>query len=345
MKALVIGGTRFIGRRLVMELLARGAQIWIFTRGRAADDLGGRVVRLTGDRRSADQLRASLGSLSFDAAYDFISYDATDAAGAIEALCGRVEHFIHMSTCSVYWCAGEFPCPVPEEELDRQGRFAEQPGSIEYAYGYGKRLAEQALFAAHRERGFPVTTIRCPIVGGSDDPSLRHASYCLRVDDGKPVCLPDAGLAPSRQVHVGDLARALADLPGRTEAIGEAFNLAGHEILTVARVVSAMAQLLGRRPDTVEIPTPVLRGMGLVSREEGNLFSPFSQQAAQVPSIGKARRLLGWRPRPYLQWLEEVVRGVMDARQRGTLPQPPAYAWRAREIEAIDRYRKALATL
>lgn len=344
MKALVIGGTRFIGKRLVEELLARGAQVWIFTRGKAPDEWGDRVRRLTGDRRATGALRAAVARLSFDCAYDFVSYDAADAANSIEALTDRVGHFVHMSTCSVYWCTGEFPCPVPESEFDKLGEFSERPGSIEYAYGYGKRQAELELFAAHRERGFPATIIRSPIVGGERDPSLRYASYCLRVADGEPVCLPDSGLAPFRQVYVGDLARALAELPKHVGVTGEAINVAGHEILTVAHIVQRIGAMVGRPVDTVEIPTPVLRSAGLVTREEGNLFSPFSQQAAQVPSIGKARRLLRWRPTPHDQWLEKVVRDVMDSHKHGFLPQPPAYACRARELRAIATYRQALAT-
>jgi nucleoside-diphosphate-sugar epimerase len=342
-KALLIGGTRFIGRRLAGELLDRGAKVWILTRGKAQDDLGDRVRRLIADRRAPGALRLCLAGLTFDVAYDLISYDASDAAGAIEALDGRIAHFVHMSTCSVYWCAGEFSCPVPEEQFARVGEFDERPGSIEYAYGYGKLQAEQELFAAHRERMFPVTIIRSPVVGGEGDPSLRYASYCLRVADGKPICLPDSGLAPFRQAYVGDLARAMADLPGRPGTLGEAINLAGHEILSVARVVKGIADLMDREVETVDIPSAVLREMGLVTRAEGNLFSPFSQQAAQVPSIGKARRLLRWRPTGFDTWLERVVRTVMEAREAGTLPSPPAYSCRSRELKAIEQYQQALA--
>src|SRR5206468_6545163 len=194
----------------------------------------------------------------------------------------------------------------PEEDFDRLKDFAERHGSIEYDYGYGKRKAEEVLMAAHQDRGFPVTTIRLPVVGGEGDPSLRYAGYCLRVGDGRPLALPDGGFPPLRHVYVGDVARTLAALPSAPHSIGQAYNLAGAEILSVRAMVASIADLMGRKVETVDIPTPALRVMGL-----GTAFSPFSQQAPQVPAIFKARRDLGWTPTPYMMWLEAAVRSAI----------------------------------
>lgn len=337
MNALVIGGTRFIGRRLVEELLAAGHQVTLYNRGRTPDGFGTRVRRLTGDRRSAADLSAAFARLEFDAAYDFLSYDASDARLAIQTLRGRVGRFVHISTCSVYWCTGDFPCPVPEEDFDRLGDFAERPGSIEYEYGYGKRKAEEALFAARQDGGFPVTTVRLPIVGGAADPSQRYASYFRRVADGGPVLLPDGGYAPFRHAGVSDVARALAALPRAAHAEGQAYNLAGAEILSVRSIVTAIASLMGRGLDIVEIPTPVLRAMGL-----GTAFSPFTQQAPQVPAIFKARRDLSWSPQPHQVWLEESLRWWLERGSAGGGEDPPQYRYRGQERETIERYRAAV---
>jgi len=338
-RVLLFGGTRFIGRRLVKDLLEAGHQVTLYTRGRAPDDLGSRVERVIGDRRVAADLASALSRREFDAAYDFLSFDAADARLAIQTLGGRVGHFIHISTCSVYWCSGDFPCPVSEEELDRLGEFAEQAGSIEYDYGYNKRLAEKELFAAHRQTGFPVTTIRMPVVAGENDHTLRYASYCLRLSDGGPLILPDGGLAPFRHVYVGDVARALCLLAGSSRAIGQAYNLACSEILTVKATIAATGEILGRKAQTVEIPAPVLRQMGL-----GTAFSPFSRPAPLVPTIFKARRDLGWSPTPHAVWLERAVRsGLSEA--RAAAEPPLAYTYRAQEIDVIQRYRKGLVRL
>jgi len=269
-----------------------------------------------------------------DGVFDFLSYDAADATLAARAFTGKTAHFIHISTCSVYWCTGEFPCPVGEEEFDRFGDFDERPGSIEYAYGYAKRKAEEALIAAHREDKLPATAIRMPVVGGEADPSLRHISYFHRIDDGGPLVLPDSGVAGFRQMYVDDAAETLADPPGKTVAMGRAYNLACEEILDLRGIIAMSAHFLGRKVATLPISFHLLDAKGL-----DRSFSPFSQPISQIPSIERAKSELGYHPTRYSVWLERVVRWYRDFHRAGP---PPQYAHRERELAIADEYLRAL---
>ena len=56
MNILVLGGTGFFGKHLVWELLHRGHEVTIATRGRTPDDFGDRVRRLIVDRTDARQM-------------------------------------------------------------------------------------------------------------------------------------------------------------------------------------------------------------------------------------------------------------------------------------------------
>ena len=338
---LILGGSRFIGRRLAREMLDQGHAVTLYTRGRTPDGLGPGVRRLTGDRRSASDLDRAIAGRSFDVVYDFLSYDAHDARLAIDAFSGRVRRFVHISTCSVYWCAGEFPCPVREEDFDGLDVSRERPSSIEYAYGMGKRGAEEALAEAHRDRGFPMTAVRLPIVGGEEDASLRCAGYVQRILDGEPLVLPDGGQAPFRHVYVGDATRTLASIPDRPGTVGRAYNLACSEILTLRRVVAAIASALGRRVPVVGIPAELARrAMG----ESYAAWSPYSQQAAQVPCIERARRELEWRTTPFDVWIERAVQWSADHLARGGAP-PASAAHRGREADLVRRWKEALVSL
>lgn len=57
MKILVIGGTRFFGIHMVKELLAKGHEVTIATRGQSSDAYGDRVKRLVLDRTDEESMR------------------------------------------------------------------------------------------------------------------------------------------------------------------------------------------------------------------------------------------------------------------------------------------------
>lgn len=330
MKVLVLGGTRFIGRRLVERLLEGGHRVTLMNRGRRMDPFGSRISRIKGDRRKPEDL-ARAAHAGRDAVFDFLCYTGEEAAMAVETFAGRTGRYVLISTGSVYWCTGDFPCPVPEEEFQRHGEFPERPGSIEYAYGYGKRKAEEAAFGAHGEGRLSVTTLRLPIVGGQMDPTLRYFSYFHRIDDGGPLILPGGGTARFRHVWVDDVAGMLCRIPAIPASAGRAYNLASREEADLASLVSMSASFLGRKVETLDVPFEELEARGLDLS-----FSPFSQRVSQVPAIERAEAELDWSPTPYAQWVEGLARWYREYYRAGP---PPQLVHRERELEIARALR------
>ena len=62
MKVLVIGGTLFIGRTLVQELLKAGHEVSVLHR-KPEHDLGKKVLNLQADRNDAVQIKADRKSV------------------------------------------------------------------------------------------------------------------------------------------------------------------------------------------------------------------------------------------------------------------------------------------
>lgn len=92
MKLLVLGGTEFVGRAVVDEALARGADVTVFNRGTHAPPAG--VTALRGDRTAPDGLAALEriapgGDVVAPAGVDVTGSDASlrwvDAATIVEA--------------------------------------------------------------------------------------------------------------------------------------------------------------------------------------------------------------------------------------------------------------------
>ena len=91
MNILVLGGTGFFGKHLVWELLHRGHEVTIATRGRTPDDFGDRVRRLIVDRTDARQMEQVFAHKYYDVFYDDLAYCAGRAGGgALQKVCDGV---------------------------------------------------------------------------------------------------------------------------------------------------------------------------------------------------------------------------------------------------------------
>jgi nucleoside-diphosphate-sugar epimerase len=336
-RVLIIGGTRFFGYFIARRLLADGHELTLFNRGRTPDDLGPAVRRLRGDRNDRADFSRKLGRVEFDAAIDMIAYTAEDSRSAAETLAGRVGQFIHISTGSVYIVTRDFPCPLREEDFDRDivPRPARNDGW--WLYGYHKRGCEEALREAGAKTRFPFTILRLPVVFGERDYTLRAYSYFLRLEDGKPLILPDAGLNAFTHIYQDDVARTVAANLLNPAALGQAYNLAQPEILTLRAFVRAAARALGREPELVDIPWDVLESSGL-----GLEFSPLSTRRPFVLVADKARRDLAFSATPFPVWLERTLLWFREDYRGGP---PENYRRRSLETELIGRYREAVAPL
>src|ERR1700686_123651 len=85
MRILVIGGTLFIGKSLVEELVKAGHEVAVLHR-KPKHEFGRRVENLMADRNDGEALIEALGSRRFDAVYDNVyDWERHTTAAQVEA--------------------------------------------------------------------------------------------------------------------------------------------------------------------------------------------------------------------------------------------------------------------
>jgi nucleoside-diphosphate-sugar epimerase len=281
MRALVLGGSVFVGRHLVEELLRRGHEVAVLNRGLTPVDYPAAVQRLTCDRKDHDAVRRTLANASFDAVFDVSAYAPEDVAIMTEVLRDRVEHYVFTSTVAAY-ARSEYS-PI-DEEFDLDRRPQANP------YTAGKVRCEDILMAAHRDHGFPVTIIRPSYVYGPHNPfAMREFSFFLRLQQGRKIIVPGNGSVLHQSGHVDDLARAFAAVPGKREAIGQAYNFCGQKAVTALGYVNVLARVVGREPDVLFVDLERMQAIKVP-------VWPYNWRESQVLTIEKAKRDLGWEP-------------------------------------------------
>lgn len=270
---LILGGTRNLGHITALELLHAGHNVTVLNRGLTPDDLPPAVERLRADRADTASVSTALGSRSFDLVLDTTTYTGEDARDVIDLFDGRVGRLVFISSGQVYLVRAGLDVPFRED--DYEGRVIDEPDDArdraEWRYGIGKRDAEAAFSDAWREQGFPVTTLRLPMVASERDHYGRIQAYLARLDDGGPVLIPETLGRQLRHVHVADVARLIRGLVTSPVGIGRAYNISYGESFRLDEFLELLAGLAKRELKLVMEEVGVLTRSGLLPH-----CSPFS---------------------------------------------------------------------
>ena len=305
MKTLVLGGTGFVGRRLVEILTADGAGVTVLNRGVTPVGLPPGVARLVADRSDATSTRAALAGTEWDAVFDVSGVakvaGGTDPGDLADLLAGRIGRYVYVSSQSLYRMTGAFPWSEDSTVV--------APDVT--AYGGFKAAAERALLTRHVTVGFPATIARpAAIYGPYNNIYDMEAAMFRRLQERRPVLLPYHGLVVGSYGHVDDLCRALLVMATHPAAVGEVFN-----VTTSAAYVATLAEVVGVEPDVVLLPDDLAR------IAEGPLFSRlFTPAHHGMLDPGKITRVLGLWPAydlraghaQTLEWFRRSGAAVVD---------------------------------
>jgi predicted dehydrogenase/nucleoside-diphosphate-sugar epimerase len=248
---LVIGGTGFIGSRVVARLVEKGRRVRVLARGTKnlpAPLAHPAVGVIPGDARSeADVMRAigkaqtviNLAHGGGGSSWGEIEANLVGGAKTVAYCCTArgVRRLVFVSSIAALYLgdavdvitASTTPDPQPEGRAD---------------YARAKALAENALLGLHRANGLPVVIVRPGVVVGEGTSPFHsgigyynHETHCLGWN---------RGLNPLPLVLVDDVANAILralDAPG---VEGKCYNLVGGVRMTARDYIAALARVTGR---------------------------------------------------------------------------------------------------
>lgn len=245
--ALIIGGTRFIGRHTVHEFQSEGYDVAIFNRGRhdnpfATDDVG----HVTGDRTDEDALNRARRQVEPDVVVDCAAYHPEDVRSATEIFAG-VDAYVYVSSGAAY---GEAVIPKREDETALCACTSEQAVDTSWeTYGPRKAEGDRAIFAAG-DRGVRAMSVRPPIVYGPHDYTDRFAYWIDRVTEYDRILTPHTALR--HLVYVEDVASAIRMIAERGD-VSNAYNVGTHTLPVLTEWVELLADALETTVETVSV--------------------------------------------------------------------------------------------
>ena len=307
MRIIIIGGSGHVGTYLVPRLVAVGHQVVNVSRqARQPYQPHGAwraVEQVTIDRIAAEtdgSFGAQIAALQPDVVIDMICFTLDSARALVEALQGRIQHFLH---CGTIWVHGP-SAQVPTTEETPRRPFGE--------YGVQKAAIEAYLLDQARRYGFPATVLHPGHIVGPGWPPLNPAGHFnpavfATLARGEELTLPNLGMETVHHVHADDVAQAFARaLARRSAAVGESFHVVAPGALTLRGYAEAVAGWFGQPARLRYLPWEEWRHT--VSAEEAQATWDHIAHSPHC-SIAKAQQMLGYQPR-YTS-LEAVYESVM----------------------------------
>ena len=288
MNVLVLGGTRFVGKRLVHLLAEQGHDITVASRGKTIVSFPNNVQRLKLDRASRDSMATALQNRHWDIVYDQICFYADDAASAAEILAGKTGRYVLCSSAAVY----TNPLDAEEAAFDPRAYPIRSGGRSSISYAEGKRQAEAVIF---QSPSLPAVAVRFPIILGPDDYTKRLRIQVQRIAGNEPVNIenPDAEISLISSVEAAAFLAWLSGVPHTGP-----FNACSDGAVSLKEVVRFMEEATGKTAIVKRQPEP-------------DNFSIFGKPASATLNTGKAKRA-GFHFQQTRDWLQPLIRNAVS---------------------------------
>lgn len=244
MNVLVTGGTGFVGREVIRQLLPTGHRVRLLVRHPQAQNQAGvsgrdSVDLVAGAVTDASSMPAALQGI--DAVIHLVGIISEVGGNTFEAVHARgtaalvaaaatagVRRFVHMSALGT------------------------RPNAVA-RYHQTKWAGEEAV----RSSGIPWTILRPSLIYGPGDQSVNFFERMSRWSPILPVMGP--GRTRLQPVSVEAVAQAFVRALTLPDAIGQTLDLCGEERLTFPELLRTMLAVAKRRRLLVHVPWPVAR--------------------------------------------------------------------------------------
>ena len=248
LNALIVGGTGLISTGIAKHLLARGARVTMFNRGRREQTLPDSVPLITGDRDDVTAFVNTFEQARFDVVYDMICFTPAQAEASVSAFSGRCAQLVFCSTVCVY--SVKTPGHVLIDET-----FPLEPITD---YGQSKVSCERAFERASNGGAFALTIVRPSHTYGPGSSLIDQQEFDSgtwdRVARGLPVLVAGDGLGLWQSTHRDDCGQFFAHAALATQTYGQAYNATRDLVLTWRDYYREVARALDTRAKVIFVP-------------------------------------------------------------------------------------------
>ncbi|MBR6537489.1 MAG: NAD-dependent epimerase/dehydratase family protein [Lachnospiraceae bacterium] len=240
---LVLGGSYFVGRKLVEFLAESGYAVTVLNRGTRPLSVEG-VQQICCDRNDGGGMKKALAGKAFDYVIDVSWQDVSWVEKLCDALSFEsVKKLVFISSSAVY-------------DVERlQIPFAESDALAENKcwtfYGKGKIDAEKYYADILKDKQTELVMVRPPYIYGEYNYAQRESLIFRQLMEDKPVVIPASN--PRLQfIYTEDLAAIVECLLKSETGKVSVFNVGNRTAVTSKEWVEVCAKVAGKVPEILE---------------------------------------------------------------------------------------------
>lgn len=240
-KVLILGGSYFIGKRLVEIIDKKEYEISVLNRATKENQNSNKYEHIKADRNDRESLQKLKGK-KYDIVFDISGLEKNQVKNTIDIVEPKnIGLYVFLSSSAVY--SDKEKRPFSETTLLGGN-------SVWGAYGENKIDCENYVQSIHKKSGMPFTIVRPPYVYGKWNYVYRE-SYCFeRIDDNRPIILPGDGRKKIQFISVDDLCYTMIKIAEAEYAHNNIYNV-GKEILTFEQWAKLCMESINKTTDIV----------------------------------------------------------------------------------------------
>jgi len=269
MKALILGGSYFIGRTLVDLLNKSGWDLFVLNRGTKSEVIRGSAVQLIADRYNLNEMTKALGNTSFDVVFDLSGFDEKAVGISYSLLRNLTQHYVCLSSIAV--------CRMPYASLPITEEHKKCESEGDGIYGLKKWRAEQ-LLDENSYKSAPVSIVRLAYAYGPWDYRGRLQYLLERIQSRKPIIIRGSGENIVQVVFVADLVQLLMKIALNQNFYGQTVNFGSNELNTVNEIVEMAFAAIGQKERMIYVKEDAIS-------EEEALPLPYVDRYADLSKI------------------------------------------------------------
>lgn len=242
-KVLVMGGSYFIGKKIVDMLLEHNYEVYTLNRGtKPVSDA--KIVNLICDRNNTEMMKSVLKNHKFSYVIDVSCLKKSQS----EILCNALEtevvdKFLFISSSAVYDIEN-VNIPIPEDASLKENKYWT-------FYGQNKIEAEEIYKEYFRNRNTGLIILRPPYVYGENNYVQRESFVFDHIEKGRPIILPSENTR-LQFIYTTDLANITVKLLETNLKSLEVFNVGNKKSVTFREWIS-YCEKIAKKPAKVII--------------------------------------------------------------------------------------------